>query len=230
MAQMLLVIVIVAAVALLATMLFMRMTKAPHSGSTADVGQPAPTAAPAAAPPQQAERAAVTESPPPAPTSAPRPTDDLSSATLSFNAADLDFALMPTAQDVAAAPAAAAGPDIPEPATNTAANTADAAAVASGNATARLPSDPAPKGPRKLQASEVFTRLFDLALGKARPATSVNPGHQAVMDATAVALEDAATQQRYAPRRPNMLPRVLSASNDESFSRRELAALIAQDP
>jgi HDOD domain-containing protein len=251
MTQVLLVIVIVAAVVLLGTMISMRTKKAPHSGSATHVGQPGATRAPTAAPPQQAERAAVTESPPPAPTSAPGPTEDLSSATLSFNAADLDFALMPTAEDVAPAPPprAAGDPGARESGTNTAANTANRAAQARGpnantaaapsanataadvgNAPAKRPSDPPPKGPQKLPASEVFAKLFDLALGKARPATAVNPGHQAVVDATALALEDGATQQRYAPRRPNMLPKVLSASSDDSFSRRELAALIAQDP
>src|SRR3954464_11900756 len=110
MTQVLLVIVIVAAVVLLATVLSVWMKKAPRSGTATNVGQPGTTAAPAAAPPQRAERAAVTESPPPPPTSAPRPTEDLGSATLSFNAADLDFALMPTAEDVApaATPPAAA--------------------------------------------------------------------------------------------------------------------------
>src|SRR3954470_7364418 len=136
MTHVLLVIVIVAAVVLLATMLSVWMKKAPQSGTATDVGQPGTTAAPAPVPPQQAERAAGTESPPPTPTSAPQPTEDPSSATLSFNAADLDFAPMPTAEDVA---------------------------------TARRPGDPAPKGPQKLPASEVFTKLFDLALGKARP-------------------------------------------------------------
>jgi len=83
-------------------------------------------------------------------------------------------------------------------------------------------------GVQKLTASEVFAKLSDLALGKARPA--LNSEHQQVAEATALALEDAATQQKYAPRRPNMLPKVLSASNDDSFSRRDLAALIARDP
>jgi hypothetical protein len=280
MTHVLLVIVILAAVGLLATMLSVWMKKAPRSGTATNIGQPGTTAAPAAAPPQRAERAAVTESPPAPPTSGPQSTEDLSSATLSFNAGDLDFALMPTAEDVApaASPPAAAGRDTPESATNTAApnrapaansaaapadappapanpansgmtpgaaaktpagataarrpnaNTADAAAAAAGNATARRPGDPTPKGPQKLPASEVFAKLFDLALGKARPATAVNAAHQVVVDATAAALEDGASQQKYAPRRPNMLPRVLSASSDDSFSRRQLAALIAQDP
>jgi hypothetical protein len=220
MTHVLLVIVIVAAVVLLATMLSVWMKKAPQPGTATNVGKPGTTAAPAAAPQQQAQRAAVTESPPAPPTSAPQPTEDPSSATLSFNAADLDFELMPTAEDVATTPPAAAHPDAPESATNTAAP----------GATARRPDDPASKGPQKLPASEVFAKLFDLALGKARPATAVNAAHQVVVDATAAALEDGAAQQKYAPRRPNMLPRVLSASSDDSFSRRQLAALIAQDP
>ena len=224
MTHVLLVIVIVAAVVLLATILSVWMKKAPQPGAATDVGQPGSTPARAAAPPQRAERAAVTESPPASPTSGPQSTEDPSSATLSFNAADLDFALMPTAEDVAPPPAANR---VATPATDASANVA---APAAGNAAARRPGDPAPKGPQKLPASEVFAKLFDLALGKARPATAVNAAHQVVVDATAAALEDGASQQKYAPRRPNMLPRVLSASSDDSFSRRQLAALIAQDP
>jgi hypothetical protein len=187
MSQLLLVIVIVAAVALLVTMLSVRMKQAPQSKSTTSVGKTAtdPAATPTQA--QRAERAAVTDSPSP-PTSAPPPAEDKASATMSFSAADLDFALLPTAKDSGA------------------------------------------KEAQKLQASEVFAKLFELALGKARPAGSVSAEHQEVAEATALALEDAATQQKYAPRRPNMLPKVLSASNDDSFSRRDLAALIARDP
>ena len=81
-----------------------------------------------------------------------------------------------------------------------------------------------------LQPAEIFSKLFDLALGKARPSSTVTAGHADVAAAAATALLDAATQERYAPRRPNMLPRILSAANDDSFSRRELAALIARDP
>jgi HD-like signal output (HDOD) protein len=147
--------------------------------------------------------------------SAPPPPDDKASATMSFSAADLDFALMPTAED--------------------AATTADTTSAGAAGPTSRAttPGATAPagaKGVQKLQASEVFAKLSELALGKARPAASLNAEHQQVAEATALALEDAATQQKYAPRRPNMLPKVLSASNDESFSRRDLAALIARDP
>jgi len=183
MSQVLLVIVIVAAVALLVTMLSVRLKKAPRP-------------APGPAAPQRAERAAVTDPASP-PTPSPLPAEDKASATMSFSAADLDFAQMPGAEGVAPAGATAS---------------------------------PGAKGVQKLQAAEVFARLSDLALGKARLAAAVNPEHQEVAEATALALEDVATQEKYAPRRPNMLPKVLSASNDDSFSRRDLAALIARDP
>jgi HD-like signal output (HDOD) protein len=249
MSQVLLVIVIVAAVVLLVTILSMRTKQAP-------------------APPQRAERAAVTNSPAP-PTPATQPAEDQASATMSFSAADLDFALMPTAEDVAPAGASptptAPGANVPNaassagsapantrqptpagnsgkptdaannggpttPAMATGANPAPRASAPANRTAAGATTSADAKGPQKLQASEVFAKLFDLALGKARPAAAVNPEHQEVAEATALALEDAATQQKYAPRRPNMLPKVLSASNDDSFSRRDLAALIARDP
>jgi hypothetical protein len=87
-----------------------------------------------------------------------------------------------------------------------------------------------PPTTQPLYPTEVFAKLFDLALGKARPASMISTSHDEVVTATAAALVDAATQERYLPRRPNMLPKILSASNDDSFSRRELAALIARDP
>ena len=313
MSQLLLVIVVVAAVALVATILSARMRKVPQSGNTTNVGQPdkanasldatardinagrvsrnadgspeanaarvanadrdanaartadaaAETNGGAAATQQtRSERAAVTESPA---TTTPTfsPPEDPTSATMSFNASDLDFALMPTEDDVVdpatavgamyataparanptatanggspagAAPTAAASGSTGAPRTpaNAGANTS-AATRATSTPTQRAATlaGAAPEGPQALQPNEIFTKLFDLALGRARAPSAVTAGHQEVADATAAALEDAATQEKYAPRRPNMLPRVLSASNDDSFSRRDLAALIARDP
>lgn len=139
----------------------------------------------------------------------------------------------------AAAPAAAAfaTPALvaAAPAPAPAATTAAAKSMAQTPVTAKPAPTSARAAPRgdditPLQPPEVFARLFDLALGKARPASSVSSGHVEVVAATALALQDTATQERYAPRRPNMLPRILSASSDESFSSRELSALIAHDP
>src|SRR3569833_1313241 len=48
--------------------------------------------------------------------------------------------------------------------------------------------------------------------------------------AAIAAVEDAATQRRYAPRRPNLLPQLMRAIADEDVSRRELADQIARDP
>jgi len=80
-----------------------------------------------------------------------------------------------------------------------------------------------------LSNADALARLHGLALG-AIPGSAPAKGHEAVEAATIAALDDAATQQRYAPRRPNLLPRLLSVASDDAASRRELAALIARDP
>lgn len=80
-----------------------------------------------------------------------------------------------------------------------------------------------------LDRTEIFRRLRGLELGVAELS---EPTHeQERMLASAVeAIGDAATQRRYAPRRPNLLPQLMRAINDEDTSRRELAAIIARDP
>jgi HDOD domain len=101
--------------------------------------------------------------------------------------------------------------------------------VARASTTVRVDHEPL-ASVEPLCTDDIFTKLFELALGKSHPVSMKSAGHDDVVAATVAALQDGATQQRYTPRRPNMLPRVLSASNDDSFSRRELAALIARDP
>jgi HDOD domain len=85
------------------------------------------------------------------------------------------------------------------------------------------------ESPRIFSPMEIFAKLNDLALGTSRPSSMISAGHADVVAATALALQNSAAEQRYTPRRPNMLPRVLNASNDDDFSRRELAALISRD-
>jgi len=110
-----------------------------------------------------------------------------------------------------------------EPASNLMTNTAQAAAPTGSPEAGSLQ-------PRVLSPPEVFARLYEHALGSTAGGSASHPRHQTVLKATVAALEDAATQERYAPRRPNMLPRLLSATNDENISRRELASIIARDP
>ena len=137
-------------------------------------------------------------------------------------------AAIPAPAAAATTPAAAATAATPTPAGT--ATTPAAATATHRPAAAAVASAPPPATPQSLQPPEIFAKLFDLALGKARPASTVTAGHIDVAAASATALQDTATQERYAPRRPNMLPRILNAANDDSFSRRELAALIARDP
>ena len=80
-----------------------------------------------------------------------------------------------------------------------------------------------------LDREEIFRRLRSLELGVAE-ITEPLPEHDWMVAAAAAAIEDAATQRRYSPRRPNLLPQLMRAIADEDVSRRELAALIARDP
>ncbi|HEV7444829.1 MAG TPA: HDOD domain-containing protein, partial [Steroidobacteraceae bacterium] len=154
----------------------------------------------------------------------------------SGDAYEIEFTLGDACAPAAVAiPTSATRPTPASAATATPASTATATPAPAATATrppgaAAVASAPPPATPQPLQPPEVFAKLFDLALGKARPASTVTAGHIDVAAASAAALQDTATQERYAPRRPNMLPRILSAANDDSFSRRELAALIARDP
>ena len=66
---------------------------------------------------------------------------------------------------------------------------------------------------------------FAAELGDAIPAA-----HLKVAAAIGSALETAAADPRYAPRRPMLLPRLLSAVGDGDTSRRDLARMISRDP
>lgn len=92
-----------------------------------------------------------------------------------------------------------------------------------------LPEDQIPAA-EPLQSPEIFAKLHELALGDSRSRPMLASGHAAVAAATVEALHNVVTQQRYAPRRPNMLPRLLGAASDERVSLRELTSIIAQDP
>ena len=80
-----------------------------------------------------------------------------------------------------------------------------------------------------LDRTEIFRRLRGLELGVVEFARPL-PEHERTLAAAVAAIGDAATQRKYAPRRPNLLPQLMRAIGDEDVSRRELAAIIARDP
>lgn len=94
-----------------------------------------------------------------------------------------------------------------------------------------LPEPPVlePAGVEILDRTEIFRRLRGLELGVAELGAPT-PEQERILASAVAAIGDAATQRRYAPRRPNLLPQLMRAINDEDTSRRELSAIIARDP
>jgi HD-like signal output (HDOD) protein len=84
-----------------------------------------------------------------------------------------------------------------------------------------------------LDRAAVLRRLRELELGVPNLGKP-NGDHERIVESTlttvSAAVSDAATQARYTPRRPNLLPQLMRALGDEEMSRRTLAALIARDP
>jgi HD-like signal output (HDOD) protein len=93
---------------------------------------------------------------------------------------------------------------------------------------------PAPAQPiqevEPLSSEAVFAKLHQLSLGTAAVGEPWSPAHAEVISATAAALQESATEDRYTPRRPSLLPQLLRAVNDEEVSRRELVSIISKDP
>src|SRR3569833_835181 len=80
-----------------------------------------------------------------------------------------------------------------------------------------------------LDRTEIFKRLMELELGVPELGEPL-PEHETIVATALAAIGNAATQGKYAPRRPNLLPQLMRVINDEDASRRELVALIARDP
>jgi HD-like signal output (HDOD) protein len=81
-----------------------------------------------------------------------------------------------------------------------------------------------------LTNEQIFSRMHQLSLGATAVGESWSEGHDEVISNTADVLQNAATEDRYAPRRPSLLPQLLRAMNDEEVSRRELVTIISRDP
>jgi HD-like signal output (HDOD) protein len=80
-----------------------------------------------------------------------------------------------------------------------------------------------------IDRAEIYRRLRQLSLGVPELGAP-RPEHEQIVATALEAIGDAVKQQRYAPRRPNLLPQLMRAVSDEDSSRRELVALIARDP
>ena len=83
-----------------------------------------------------------------------------------------------------------------------------------------------------LDAAEVLRRLRELELGAALPAPSgqQDSAHERIVAAALAAIGDPASQKKYFPRRPNLLPELIRAINDEGVSVRQLVPIVARDP
>ena len=79
-----------------------------------------------------------------------------------------------------------------------------------------------------LSVDDVLHKLNELAF--ARSLTTSAGGHDEIIVAVRAALETAATEPKYAPRRPMLLPQLMKAVNDTDTSRRELSLMISKDP
>ncbi len=101
----------------------------------------------------------------------------------------------------------------------------DRSAEETGRVRALLP----PKTTHALGREATRQKLYELAFGGSL-AASVPAEHVKVVSAVAGALHAAATDPKYAPRRPMLLPQLLRAVNDSDTTRKELAMMIARDP
>ncbi len=83
-----------------------------------------------------------------------------------------------------------------------------------------------------LDATEVLGRLRELELGADLQAPSVerDPAHERIVAAALAAIGDPASQRKYFPRRPNLLPELIRAINDDGVSVRQLVPIVARDP
>jgi len=81
-----------------------------------------------------------------------------------------------------------------------------------------------------LAPEEIYLRLHRVAFGNMGIGEAWPGAHYEIVSATADTLQNSATEDRYTPRRPSLLPQLLRAVNDEDVSRRELVNIISRDP
>ena len=96
-------------------------------------------------------------------------------------------------------------------------------------AAARQKAPSEPKDGVALEPAEILQRLRALQLGLSVPAAA-DPELDKQLAKALSMLGERAVEQRHFPRRPNLLPQLVHAVNDETVARRQLVAIIARDP
>jgi HD-like signal output (HDOD) protein len=91
-----------------------------------------------------------------------------------------------------------------------------------------LAAPPAAASPDALTTEQALHKLNEVAFSRGLQNTT--PAHPEIIEAVGSVLSRAATDPRYAVRRPTLLPQLMSALRDSDTSRRELATMIAKDP
>jgi HD-like signal output (HDOD) protein len=84
-----------------------------------------------------------------------------------------------------------------------------------------------------LDGAQAMRRLRELELGldvRVADEGQEEAADERIVAAARAAVGDPATQRHYFPRRPNLLPELIRAINDESVSVRHLVAIVARDP
>lgn len=83
-----------------------------------------------------------------------------------------------------------------------------------------------------LDCAETLRRLRGLELGADFPAPSEQRDRvqERIVAAALAAIGDPVSQRKYFPRRPNLLPELIRAINDEGVSVRQLVPIVARDP
>jgi HD-like signal output (HDOD) protein len=118
--------------------------------------------------------------------------------------------------------------DVPQP--TPAASSLQERTRAPASAAAKPAPQSVPLHPGALSGPEIFGRFHEFAFA-ATPLTAPAPAaYEALASQARAVLDTVATEPRYAPRRPLLLPQLLRAMRDDDVSRGELAKIIARDP
>ncbi len=100
----------------------------------------------------------------------------------------------------------------------------------SGPGTQSAAQSSAPLPPGALSVAEIMSKFHELAFAASPLGAPAPAAYEALASQARAVLETVATEPRYAPRRPLLLPQLLKAMRDDDISRSDLAKIITRDP